>query len=361
MGESSETGRVEQDREWQPIPLAPLEDEPLVSVLFSNHNYASFLDTAIHSVIAQTYRRFEMIAVDDGSTDGSAEIIRSWGNRDPRVRPLIRPNRGGQATSINEAAERSTGQVVCLLDSDDVFLPTKLEALVTAFRREPVGFVHHVMRKIEPDGSTGPQMPRFGRLDRGNVASRAWRQGGRWRRAVSSGIAFRREIIDATLPIPEYPASSADGYPCMIAPFIARIGAIDTTLSLYRIHGRNLAGRSDLDAARVRMRHIEGNVTTTNLRFDELGLDGRIEVERNLSYHEQRLLVSALGGDGYRDTMRRFRRFLDGLRHDAVFTSKEKLAIASLYGVMMALPTSARSRWLGAARQRSILTAFRSA
>jgi glycosyltransferase involved in cell wall biosynthesis len=350
MEKSSDNGPVDEGRMWRPIPLAPLADDPLVSVLLANHNYASFVDDAIQSVIAQTHRRFELIAVDDGSTDGSAEIIRSWEARDPRVRALIRPNRGGQATSINEAAERSAGQVVCLLDSDDVFLPNKLEALVTAFRREPVGFVHHVMRKIGPDGSPGTAMPRFGRLDRGNVASRAWRQGGRWRRAVSSGIALRREIVEAALPIPENATSSADGYPCMIAPFLTRIGAIDTTLSLYRIHARNLAGRSDLDAARFRLRHIQDNVAATNLRLNELGLDGRIELERNLSHQEQRLLVSALGGAGYRDTRQRFRRFLDGLGRDAVFTSREKLALVSLYGVMMAMPTSARARWLRAAR-----------
>jgi glycosyltransferase involved in cell wall biosynthesis len=355
----SESGPAHGSRIWRPIPLAPLADEPLVSVLLTNYNYARFLDEAIRSVIAQTYRRFELIAVDDGSTDGSAEIIRSWEARDPRVHALIRPNQG-QVSSINAGAEGSAGEVVCLLDSDDVFLPTKLEAVLAEFRRGPVGFVHHMMRKIGPDGSAGSMMPRFGRLDQGVVAPRALRQGGRWRRAVSSGISFRREVLDAALPIPVYPTGSADGYLCMVAPFIARIGAIEAALALYRIHGRNLAGRSDLEAARFRMHHIRDNVAATNLRLTRFGIDRRIEVERSLSYHEQRLLVSALGGAGYGDTMRRFRRFLNALSHDPVFTSGEKLALVSLYSVMMAVPAGARETWLRAARQRSIVTALRS-
>ncbi len=120
----------------KPVSLGPLPENPLVSVLTANYNYAAFLGEAIESVLAQIYTNFEMIVCDDGSTDKSCEVVEKYGQRDPRVR-LLRQQNGGQASAWNTAYRECRGDIICFLDADDRYLPEKLEVVVQAFRSAP--------------------------------------------------------------------------------------------------------------------------------------------------------------------------------------------------------------------------------
>src|SRR5258705_13856552 len=101
----------------------------LASVIVNNYNYARFLREAIDSALDQTYRNTEVIVVDDGSTDGSREIIASYGDR---IVPVLKQN-GGQNSALNAGLSLSRGNVILFLDSDDVLLPTAVEAALEAF------------------------------------------------------------------------------------------------------------------------------------------------------------------------------------------------------------------------------------
>jgi GT2 family glycosyltransferase len=100
---------------------------PLVSVVLPAYNAERFLGRAMRSALAQTYPHFELIVVDDGSTDGTAEVIRSF--RDRRVRHFSQPNRG-QGAARNYGIRGSAGRYVTFLDADDVYLPGKLQRQV---------------------------------------------------------------------------------------------------------------------------------------------------------------------------------------------------------------------------------------
>src|SRR5687767_9120832 len=106
---------------------------PLVSVLINNYNYARFLPDAIESALSQTYPAVEVIVVDDGSTDESAEVIRSFGTR---IVPVLRPH-GGQGAALNAGASVARGDLLALLDSDDYFVPDKIERIVREFESRP--------------------------------------------------------------------------------------------------------------------------------------------------------------------------------------------------------------------------------
>src|ERR1700688_3577180 len=108
-----------------PIHLERLPDRPKVSVLVSNYNYAEYIAQAIDSVLEQTYQNFELIICDDGSTDNSRTVISGYCLRDPRI-SLITKENGGQASGFNAAFASSTGELMCFLDSDDIFRPAKL-------------------------------------------------------------------------------------------------------------------------------------------------------------------------------------------------------------------------------------------
>jgi len=98
---------------------------PLVSVLINNFNYGRFLSDAIDSALGQSYSNTEIIVVDDGSTDGSRDVIRGYGNR---IISLFKPN-GGQASAFNSAFAASKGEWILFLDSDDYFAPPKEETI----------------------------------------------------------------------------------------------------------------------------------------------------------------------------------------------------------------------------------------
>ncbi len=115
---------------------------PSVSVVIPTHNRARFITRALRSVLDQTFRAFEVLVVDDGSTDDTAgEVSRL---EDPRVRLLGHPvNRGAQAAR-NTGIRAATGEYVAFLDSDDTWMPDKLERQITCLAAaEPeVGVVH---------------------------------------------------------------------------------------------------------------------------------------------------------------------------------------------------------------------------
>jgi len=113
---------------------------PLVSVVIIFLNADRFLREAIESVFAQTYSNWELLLVDDGSTDGSSEIALEYAQSSPaRVRYLTHPggeNRGMSA-SRNLGIKHGRGEHVALLDADDVWLPGKLEKQVAILNEQP--------------------------------------------------------------------------------------------------------------------------------------------------------------------------------------------------------------------------------
>lgn len=108
---------------------------PLVSVIMPAYNAAPFIGEAIGSVLAQDMPDFELIVVDDGSTDGTQEIARSF--TDPRVRVVDQPANLGIASTVNVALALARGQFAARLDNDDIMLPHRLSTQVAFLERHP--------------------------------------------------------------------------------------------------------------------------------------------------------------------------------------------------------------------------------
>ena len=124
---------------------------PTVSVVMPLYNRVSTVRQAVDSVLEQNFVDFELIIVDDGSTDGSPEVVAAFD--DSRIR-LVRlgANRGGNAAR-NEGIRQARGRIISFLDSDDAFLPNKLQTVVDAFDSQPgLGGLVDSFRKLYPDG-----------------------------------------------------------------------------------------------------------------------------------------------------------------------------------------------------------------
>src|SRR5690349_2301444 len=119
--------------------------DPRVSVIVSCYNLGQFLDEAVESVLAQTFTDFEILIVDDGSTDGETRRLLSAYQK-PRTRVIRSENRGLPATK-NLGLKNTRGSYVCMFDADDRLDPSFLQKSVAALDENPeVAFVSHWVR-----------------------------------------------------------------------------------------------------------------------------------------------------------------------------------------------------------------------
>lgn len=113
--------------------------EPLVSVLVLTYNHENFLAECLESVIAQTYKNWEVIVVDDGSPDGTLEVIRKYEAKHNNITGLTQENVGPfkMYQSYNKAVEIAKGEYLAILDGDDYWYPNKLELQIAALNKNP--------------------------------------------------------------------------------------------------------------------------------------------------------------------------------------------------------------------------------
>jgi glycosyltransferase involved in cell wall biosynthesis len=227
---------------------------PLVSIIVDNFNYARFLRMAIDSALAQTYAPLEVVAVDDGSTDNSREVIASYGDR---VSAIFKAN-GGHASAFNAGFRACHGEIVMFLDADDVLLPNAVEEVVRAWRAG-VAKAQFVLAHIDAQGrSLGTSVPYLpAAMPEGDLRASILAAGG-YVGVPTSGNAFARTVLQLLLPLPESQwRQAADTSLEIIAPFLGDVVSLRKTLGCYRIHESNHGVLGDeLDSRKLRVKII---------------------------------------------------------------------------------------------------------
>ena len=109
-------------------------NHPKVSIIIPTYNRADLLPRTIGSVLNQTFRNFELIVVDDGSTDNTREVVKKFEEKDLRVKYIWQENSGGPAKPKNTGIKVAKGKFIAFLDDDDEWLPEKLEKQIKLFR-----------------------------------------------------------------------------------------------------------------------------------------------------------------------------------------------------------------------------------
>lgn len=142
---------------WRARPTrseAELIAMPIVSVIIPCYNGSAFIGATIESVQAQTFQEWELVVVDDGSTDGSAEVVTRYAEADHRVRLVRQPNGGvARARNAGFAAASPESEYLLFLDADDLLVPEMLERLVGYLEENKgVGLVHCDSLLIDKDG-----------------------------------------------------------------------------------------------------------------------------------------------------------------------------------------------------------------
>ncbi|MBS1888307.1 MAG: glycosyltransferase [Actinobacteria bacterium] len=230
---------------------APL---PAVDVVVNNHDYGRYLAAALDSALAQTHPRTRVIAVDDGSTDDSREILRAFAGR---VELVFQEN-GGQAAALNAGLARCRGELVMFLDADDVLHPEAAARAATALAADPGAVKVHLRMEVidaagRPTGELKP--PPHQPLPSGDLraAELAYPFDIPW--LPTSAYTFRRAALAPILPIPEAERIGADWHLVHLSTLLGRVAAVPEVSCAYRVHGANnyepAAAEVDLDRVRA--------------------------------------------------------------------------------------------------------------
>jgi hypothetical protein len=212
---------------------------PTVSVLMGAYNYEQYVGRAIESALAQDYpsELLEVVVIDDGSTDSTAEVVTDLVRRHPGRIRLVRQANGGYVAATNRAMAEANGEILALLDADDVWLPDKTRRQVEMLQARPnLGLVFSDMVLV--DGNENLLSPSLiGEL--GPLPQRAFARVLFANFATQSSIIIRASLREWFDPIPAA-IECADWWLALRAAQVSEIDYIREPLALYRMHGANL-------------------------------------------------------------------------------------------------------------------------
>ncbi len=234
---------------------------PAVSVVIPTYNRRNWICATVESALAQTVTDLEVIVVDDGSSDGTADLLTSTFANRIRVERL--PHNQGRSTARNVGWAIARGDLVAFLDSDDLWLPAKLQRQIPCFDNPDVVLVHCRVGKTDHTGCRLDEESRNLEHEFDLARTRGYGYGGiteTWCRMYTSAVVVRRELLRTT-----------GGFDARLSNFedwdllwrIARLGKVATveeTLVLHRIHSGNTPTIWEQDAAPwllVNRKHLE--------------------------------------------------------------------------------------------------------
>ena len=210
--------------------------DPKVSVIIPNYNYSQYLREAIESALAQTASDIEIIVVDDGSTDGSQEVIESYGEQ---IRAVYQQNQGVSAAR-NHGASLSSGEFVAFLDADDAWLPVKIERQLALFADDAeLGLTH--VGVVEIDGNGQPLLEKTDGRE-GWVSTDLLRFEGPVILGGGSGLMLSRRVFDEVDGFDKRLSTSADWDLFYQVSRRYRVGFVPEVLLKYRVHASNMHG-----------------------------------------------------------------------------------------------------------------------
>lgn len=244
-----------------------------VSVIIANYNYVDYVGAAIASALDLDWLDIEVIVVDDGSTDGSQDVIRRFSD-DRRVTILLQEN-ATQRVARNRGYELSTGDMIVHLDSDDVLHPDLIRRVATVWR-SGITKVQVQMETIDGSGRpTGTVFPRWhfapspAQLTHWVLTTTAHPT------PPGSGNIYSRAFLDRIFPLDDWCGPDTDSACLIAAPLLGDVITIPEPLVGYRVHGENTSNMLSTPdkfaraVERGRARYLYGQSLLSNDSPDE--------------------------------------------------------------------------------------------
>lgn len=288
---------------------------PAVSVIVPTYNRQALLPRALDSVVAQTFDNWEIVLVDDGSTDGTEDVAARYQQRLKERFIYIRQLNLGSSRARNRGIDACNGRFVAFLDSDDEFLPTKLERQLELFDLRPdLGLVYSDYAFVDLDGvrhesafdtthptartvpyeSVGPCLC-VCKGDLFDVLIRAY--------FISTIVGMvRREVLGTSVRFPVDQIFGEEWLFYLTVAKSCRAGFVDEPLSVYH-YQRGSLSRTD---KRRNARCYHNLLRAIHNTFDDLSHEQRRAVRRNLGRLGRQLGCSAYRAGHYADALAHF-------------------------------------------------------
>ncbi len=152
-----------------------MHNNGLVSIITPTYNCAKFIEETIRSVQSQTYQNWEMIISDDCSTDNTLEVITPFLEADKRIKYICNERNSGAAITRNNALKVAQGKWIAFLDSDDLWLPEKLERQIDFMVKNKYAFSYHEYTEISEEGeSLGVHVSGISRVGKFGMYACCW-------------------------------------------------------------------------------------------------------------------------------------------------------------------------------------------
>jgi SAM-dependent methyltransferase len=267
---------------------------PLVSAIMAAYNYERYVGEALESALDQDYPadRLELIVIDDGSTDGTAQIARRYADESGGRIRYIRQDNAGLAAATTRGLQEARGELITLLDADDVWVTSRTRLLVDALARNPkAGLVYGDTEVVDEHGCTlakswlqdAAQVP-----FRGQVAAHLLRSNF----VMAPSLMARAALLPRFCPIPaRFPAQ--DWYIAARVAEVAEIDFVPAVVARYRRHGANMSHGKDSPCDIAALLHRDVGMRRwmlANLRAPHLTVE---ELNDAYSYFSQTLLYVA--------------------------------------------------------------------
>jgi glycosyltransferase involved in cell wall biosynthesis len=242
-----------------------MNSEPLFSLLLANYNNSSFLDDCLESVYKQTYTNWEIIFVDDCSTDNSLQIIKKYADKDARIKVFPNEKNSGCGFSKNRCVQLSSGELCGFLDSDDALMPAALEIMIKSHLENPHAALvcsrrFHCDVKLKIKGASNEETGKF-------VSQLATP-------LINHFASFKKEMYDKTSGIDAYMKRAVDQDLYLKLEEKGDIVFIPEVLYLYR-HNYNSISLTD-NEYKAQAWHIYANSNACKRR--ELSLDDYCDI-----------------------------------------------------------------------------------
>jgi glycosyltransferase involved in cell wall biosynthesis len=350
--------RTEPSEELTGPPTPGAADQPALSVIVACHNYEAFVGRALASVTGQRHPRVELIVVDDGSTDGSWDVITDFAARAEAQGQRFAIHRianQGQRGACLYGFERSLAPFILFLDADDELLPGSLETILGRLDAK-VAKLQFPLERIDAEGRPlGEPRPALREArEKETLKARVLRSGS-YTSPPTSGNVFRRDLC-ALLREADYDAA-VDGVILFAAPFMGDVVSLATPLGRYRLHDRNDSGINRPPDPRSIARDLRRFADrTAHLRrfLEGQRLAGQLVKAEDAYFHRERSFYLAMTL-GVRPGIGEAARLIAGLVTEP-HSTKAKLALAGFFAMAALLPARRARRalaWRLDAGQRS--------
>ncbi len=253
---------------------------PLLSIIITCFNYELYIRECIDSALRQTYRRKEVIVVDDGSTDRSWARIREYGDRIVSKRT---ENRGALLCSLT-GLSLARGDFVYFLDADDLLLPSAIAELAP-YLRSDVSKIQFMLLPIDKNGLViGEAFPRLTASEQSQPLIQSINRRGFYNTPPTSGNVYRRDVYE-NLGDLSY-ERAIDGVPYLLAPFVGNVVSIEKPLGKYRIHNANLSSFSTLTTERMKgySDRFMGRLRHLSKLIEARGIKASVKIRPDYAY-----------------------------------------------------------------------------